>query len=430
MKEFTGWLLTLQVVMSNFDIEKIKRKTLVKYKLFNRIIANVEIVLEKGVATAGTDGKKLYFNPEFMSSKSESEQEFIFAHEIFHIAFDHIKRGTQKNKQVWNICTDGVTNNTLVKDGLKAPDDAIFIEDAELYDAEELYDKMMKKREENQSDGNDDKDSADETPNFDNHDIWKQMDDKRLSNEPQNSQTELEKAVEELSTLGEKKAFEENDKLVQEELKREIQKISQEKISHGDDSKVGNLEVNNVGMAKNLVDWRRYLKEAVNLDVDWSYQNAEVENGVLTPHLVEIPSSEAEIVLDTSGSINIELLKCFLRECKNILKNARIKAGCFDVSFYGFNDIKTDDDINNLPFKGGGGTDFNAAVNAFSKRVENKIIFTDGLAAMPDKPIDAIWVVFGNHKINPKGGKVIYVDENQLRRTYGALGYEQKGKTR
>ena len=71
-----------------------------------------------------------------------------------------------------------------------------------------------------------------------------------------------------------------------------------------------------------------------------------------------------------------------------------------------------------MKFIGGGGTDFDVAVNAFSRRVENKIIFTDGEADMPEKAIDAIWVVFGNKNKNLKGGKVIYINELQLRSLY------------
>lgn len=66
-----------------------------------------------------------------------------------------------------------------------------------------------------------------------------------------------------------------------------------------------------------------------------------------------------------------------------------------------------------------GGTDFNAAVEAFSRRVPNKIIFTDGEASMPEKTVkNVIWVVFGNEKINPKGGKVININGEQLERLY------------
>ncbi len=131
-----------------------------------------------------------------------------------------------------------------------------------------------------------------------------------------------------------------------------------------------------------------------------------------------MPRPETEIILDTSGSIDETLLRNFLRECKNILQTSKVKVGCFDTKFYGFNEIKDVSDIDNLPFYGGGGTNFDVAVNAFTRRVENKIIFTDGDANMPSTPIDAIWIVFGGIKINPVGGKVIYVDDDQLERLY------------
>ena len=67
----------------------------------------------------------------------------------------------------------------------------------------------------------------------------------------------------------------------------------------------------------------------------------------------------------------------------------------------------------------GGGTDFNAAVEAFSRKASNKIIFTDGEAYMPRKTVNnIIWVVFGDKKINPKGGKVINITGEQLRKLY------------
>lgn len=43
-----------------------------------------------------------------------------------------------------------------------------------------------------------------------------------------------------------------------------------------------------------------------------------------------------------------------------------------------------------MKFIGGGGTNFDVTVNAFSRRCENKIIFTDGYASMPNILINAI----------------------------------------
>ena len=177
-----------------------------------------------------------------------------------------------------------------------------------------------------------------------------------------------------------------------------------------------------IGSSKLLIDWRYVLREAIQYDVDWSYKNAYVEDGVVNANLEEQPIPETEIVLDTSGSINEVLLKNFLRECKNILIQSRVKVGCFDTEFYGFHDIRTKEDIETMEFVGGGGTNFDVAVGAFTKRVENKIIFTDGKARMPNMKVDAIWVVFGNEKINPEGGKVIHIDKEALSKL--CFGYD------
>ena len=243
--------------------------------------------------------------------------------------------------------------------------------------------------------------------------------------------TELEKKQEELESMGEKDAFKKNleDKKKQlEELKEAISKqASQAGTSTNRDIRT----VNNIGTAKPLIDWRYVLREAIKYDVDWSYKNATLEDGVVNANLEEQPMPETEIVLDTSGSINEVLLKNFLRECKNILQHTKLKVGCFDTEFYGFHEIRTEEDIEKMRFEGGGGTNFDVAVGAFSRRVENKIIFTDGEASMPDMPLDAIWIVFGSEKINPKGGKVIHIDNEQLERLYNyQMTNEAKGRSR
>ena len=38
---------------------------------------------------------------------------------------------------------------------------------------------------------------------------------------------------------------------------------------------------------------------------------------------------------------------------------------------------------------------------------------------MPGKPCDALWIVFGNYRIDPPGGKVLYVDEEKLKKLMG-----------
>ena len=148
-------------------------------------------------------------------------------------------------------------------------------------------------------------------------------------------------------------------------------------------------------------------------------KNARMRNGFFRHKVEEIPIPETEILLDTSGSVSETLLRNFLRECKNILANSKVKVGCFNTEFHGFTELRRVEDIDNMSFPIGGGTDFNVAVEAFSRRVPNKIIFTDGEAPMPEKAVrNVIWVVFGNQQINPRGGKVININGEQLRKLY------------
>ena len=144
--------------------------------------------------------------------------------------------------------------------------------------------------------------------------------------------------------------------------------------------------------------------------MDWSYKDATIEEGVVCPHLVDIQTPLTEILLDVSGSVDDELLKSFLRECKNIMKTSKLKIGCFDTVFYGFIDIHDENEIDRLSFPGGGGTDFEVAINAFSRRADNKIIFTDGRGSMPHSN-DIIWMIYNNQVDDIKGRKIIHISE-------------------
>lgn len=471
-----------------YDITALKRKMLVKYPFFGSVVANVDYKEDKEIPTAGTDGETIYYNPEFLERLSVEEQTFIFAHEVCHIAFNHILRSNGKDQRLWSIATAGVINQFLKSDGLKMVQGGVDMAEAIDYDAEQLYEKLLKEKQQNgqddskqtqqgnqqqnqqqsssgyqggnnhqqpqsqeQSGGESGKNSQKEDKlkqdvGHDTHSMWEQTVKKHKEQQEKNNKkeslldkllgkdkekTELEKKQEELESMGEKESFRKN----LEDKKRKLEELKVEIAKQA--SQVGNTSngdirtVSDIGIAKPLIDWRYVLRETTKYDVDWSYRNATLENGVVTANLEEQPISETEIVLDTSGSIDEVLLRNFLRECKNILQQSRLKVGCFDTKFYGFHDIRTEKDIENMQFEGGGGTDFDVAVSAFSRRVENKIIFTDGWASMPSTPIDAIWVVFGGRAINPAGGKVIHIDERQLERlcNYQQIN-EHKGRTR
>lgn len=409
----------------NCDIVSLKKKLLVKYPFFGRVITNVEFIENTNIETAGTDGKQVHYNPNFLNGlNSVSKKVFLLAHEVCHIAFDHINRSEGKDPEIWNIATDAVINQFLLRDGLEMIEGGVDIKEAINLDAEEMYEKLLKERKQQEKD----------LKGHDTHDMWGKAIENNKNKEKSKSKknilerifkknkldesTELEKAQEEIKKMGEKKAFEENKNHKRKNLEKLKENNAKASISSSKISEGKKINVENVGKSSSIIDWRYILKEAINVEVDWSYENLLMENGVVVPSLDEKPIPETEIVLDTSGSISEELLRNFLRETKNILGYSRIKAGCFDVEFYGFQEIRSEEDIDNMEFVGGGGTNFNAAIHAFSKRVENKIIFTDGQSKMPMEPIDAIWIVFGDKKIKPVVGRVIYITDEQLEDLY------------
>lgn len=371
-----------------YDIDSLKRKMLIKYPFFGSTITNVEYQELLDIDTAATDGNKIYYNPEFLGGLTIEEQIFILAHEVCHIAFNHISRRKDKDKNLWNIATDAVINQLLKKDGLKMLDGLIDIPEAIDYDAETYYEKLLQGQKENPD--------FDRKAGNDSHEMWENTDIKEIGKTD---------ALEKEDDISEKDAFKKNRELKKKQLEDLKRSLIKDTVTSNE------FNMSNVGSASSLIDWRYILKETINYDVDWSYKNATIENGVIIANLEDKALPVTEILLDTSGSINEDLLRTFLRECKNILKHSKVLVGCFDTIFYGFKELRTEQDIDNMRFVGGGGTNFDVAVGAFSRRSENKIIFTDGEARMPITPVNAVWIVFGNRKINPKGGKVIYINE-------------------
>ena len=130
----------------SYDILSLKKKLLVKYPYFSSVLLKVKFVESMSVKTAQTNGKVIMYNPIFMNKLTLDQQLFILAHEICHIAFNHINRCKNKDERVWNLATDAVINAFLKKDGLKLVKSAIMVEDAINYDVESLYEFMMQKK--------------------------------------------------------------------------------------------------------------------------------------------------------------------------------------------------------------------------------------------------------------------------------------------
>ena len=207
----------------------------------------------------------------------------------------------------------------------------------------------------------------------------------------------------------------EQNKESEQLIVREVVLPQSESKQAGKETDAQTRQIDDPGLAAVVAGLAELLEPSMQMDFDW-FPGMTIRDGVLGHEFRPYPVAHAEILLDTSASVDAALLRAFVRGVKGLMRqDAVVRVGCFDTRFYGFHDIHTDEDIQNLKLSGAGGTDFHVAVEAFSGDAENRIIFTDGFAEMPERRCDAIWVVYGNAVIHPQGGRVLYVRPTEER---------------
>ena len=389
------------------DIMAVKRRLTAAYPFFGSLAAGAGYIETEGTGSVSNDGIDVLYDPEYMDGLSDGQQVSVLAHELCHIAFRHASRGAGKDPAIWNDATDAVINQMLKRDGFELLPGWIDYPEAIDYAAEQYYEVLLSEKLD--MDLTDGQMTGCENP---------------AGGDQEGSGSDQKNEDDEAAEDADDMTGDEDQELLQEETEGEGSEDDEEALVENRESDSGNAVrrdervVEKPDPAPPLIDWRLLLQDTINYGVDWSYTNAVLEDGIVRPVLEEIPVPETEIVLDTSWSVDDELLRNFLRECRSILAFSKMKAGCFDTVFYGFHDIRTEKDIEEMDFRGGGGTDFNAAAEAFTLRVDNRIIFTDGQAPMPEKHLKAVWVVYGDEEIDPPGGKVIYIRPEQLRSAY------------
>ncbi|SFB87270.1 Predicted metal-dependent peptidase [Marinospirillum celere] len=102
-------------------------------------------VIDSRLQTAATDGRKVFFNPQFLQSLSAGARVFVLAHEVWHCVAGHLPRTQGRNPHLWNLATDHEVNNLLLEDGLEMPDSAVYFPDLKGDSAEQVYDWLLNK---------------------------------------------------------------------------------------------------------------------------------------------------------------------------------------------------------------------------------------------------------------------------------------------
>ncbi|MCL2473557.1 MAG: VWA-like domain-containing protein [Alphaproteobacteria bacterium] len=417
-----------EVTKQKKEIEAVHNAALRKFPLFGVQMSKLKTVADDSVKTVGTDGKTIYYSPKYFETLTHEEKVFVYAHEVMHTAFNHILRSKDRDHDLWNTATDAVINQILKTQNMPMPEGVVDMEEAINKSAEEMYEKLLKEKEENSEGGGDSEENKDKQAGHDNHDIWKkavEQHDKEQSKQKQACEQQPQDDSEFEKGFAEQNQKEKAAKAAEarENLKR---KKNRAMANAAEESA---RTFGEVGESDAAVNWKTLLKRTIETQqYRWSYRRSNADNDFMArvEERDEEDKAETEVLLDTSGSVSDEFLREFLRQLKPLLKDSKLRVGCFDHRFHPFVEIKTNKDIDNFKIPSKGNTDWDLAVKSFTpKKHINKIIFTDGErpGKMPDastKGINVIWLVYGDEEFNPICGKVIRVPPKQIKQNFVA----------
>ena len=112
--------------MATFSkLDKAKAQLLSKSPFFATLMMGTQLVVDNDIPTAATDGAKIFYNPEFIDGLSVNVVQFVLAHELGHMMYDHMGRRGARNPRVWNWAGDYVVNWLLKEDGFEIWDQAM-----------------------------------------------------------------------------------------------------------------------------------------------------------------------------------------------------------------------------------------------------------------------------------------------------------------
>ena len=349
---------------------------------FGSLMLFAEIEKSKTLPTAATDGRKIFFNEEFLNSLPSQEQNALMLHEVLHMALLHVTRRQSRDPHIWNIAADIVVNDLIERNtSFPLPEGAITDNRFQDKSVEYIYEALLKSKKK-----------------------YKLVISDILQPSNANSDESKKDSNDDIAPLSQEE-IDEIESFWKDKM--EILKNSSEhQLSSGKGSLPAGIEQEISTILEPEVDWRHALWKYVgktpadfdDLDRRFIYKGLYLES--LLTEAVEV-----SVCIDTSGSVSDELLMQFAGELKGILRSyPNVKCSLFfaDTHLAGPYEI---DRIEQMPKAvGRGGTSFVPFFDYLKKNGEEKsllgnhklsIYFTDGYGDFPKQEPNnpTMWLV-------------------------------------
>jgi len=361
-------------LITNEKLAQAKTKLMLENPYFGTLVTSIELRINNNIASFRPLGDVLEYNDEYLEVLSVGEVATVLANSAMHQALFHSERGKDRVSSVWNLASDYAINDLLVENGFMLPPMVNYASRFEMLYAEQIYTILL---------GELDLKESDADPQ-----------DEKQSNEP-NKEAEEQDMPEEL--------------LAQEEYELLLEQLNIKLEKQGELPKGIERFVESKSEAK--VSWRDELYRYVNSHAKSDYRmfppsKKHLYRGIALP---SIYGEELKIIvaIDTSASIDDELLKLFLAELYEIMQvftHYVIELIECDATIQNIQRLTPQEPLDPI-LKGGGGTNFKPVfdyVMELNEEFKFLIYFTDGKGSFPnyEPNIDVLWVMQKNSDID------------------------------
>ena len=377
---------------------------LLRHPFFGNLATRMQLIdATDWCSTLATDGRRFYYNNDFVNRLTPKQAEFGFAHEVLHNVFDHMGRRDKRHPVLSNIAADYAANQILKDERIGEVPDWIKIYQDNKYRGksyEEIYDELYEKA---------DKIKIEDLGEL----LDEHLDDGEEGDEDGD---------------GEDEGKGKRPRLTAEERKQIRDEIKEAVVAAAQAAGAGKVPAGIARMIKDFtepkMDWRQMLRmniqSIIKSNFSFNRPNRKSQHcGAVLPGMMNEETIDIACGIDMSGSITDAMGKDMISEIKGIMEeyqDFKLKLWCFDTAVYSYAEFTSDnaDEINSYECKGGGGTEFEANWNFMKEEgIEPKkfIMFTDGLpyGSWGDEHYcDTLFIIHGSETIVPPFGQYAY----------------------